>query len=59
MSIHILALLTVIYIPCTPKLFLLASASYVARMFGITAGFHRLLSHRYRHTRHTVGAFAS
>jgi len=40
------ALLTLVYIPCTPRLFLVAAAAYVARMFGITAGFHRLLSHR-------------
>ncbi|CAI5493702.1 unnamed protein product [Closterium sp. Naga37s-1] len=45
-GVHVLALLTLLCIPATPRLLLLALFSYALRMLGITAGYHRLLSHR-------------
>ncbi|GJP59585.1 hypothetical protein CLOP_g12651, partial [Closterium sp. NIES-67] len=45
-GIHVLALLAVLFIPPSPGLLLLALLSYALRMLGITAGYHRLLSHR-------------
>ena len=41
-----LALGLVVLAPATPRLWLLAAASYVLRMFGVTAGYHRYFSHR-------------
>jgi stearoyl-CoA desaturase (delta-9 desaturase) len=38
--------LLVFFVPCTLKLVSLALGGYVLRMFGITAGYHRYLSHR-------------
>ncbi|CAI5994221.1 unnamed protein product [Closterium sp. NIES-64] len=45
-GVHVLALLTLVFIPASPRLLLLALFSYALRMLGITAGYHRLLSHR-------------
>ncbi|CAI5483193.1 unnamed protein product [Closterium sp. Yama58-4] len=48
-GVHVLALLTLLFIPASPRLLLLALLSYALRMLGITAGYHRLLSHRYHY----------
>jgi len=44
--IHLAALATPFLVPVTPGLAALAAALYVARMFGITAGYHRYFAHR-------------
>ena len=44
--VHAVALATPLLTPISWKWVALAAASYAARMFGITAGFHRYFSHR-------------
>lgn len=46
------AVVLVVLVPLTPRLLLLALATFLIRMFGVTAGYHRYFSHRsYRLTR--------
>lgn len=44
--IHAVALATPFLVPATPGLAALAAGLYLARMFGITAGYHRYFAHR-------------
>src|ERR671910_3774528 len=43
--LHVAAL-AVFFVPFTPALLVWLAASYVIRMFGVTAGYHRYFSHR-------------
>jgi stearoyl-CoA desaturase (delta-9 desaturase) len=45
LALH-LACLAVFFVPVTPVALVLCAAFYLARMFGITAGYHRYFSHR-------------
>ena len=38
--------LAVLFVPFSPHLFLWTASTYVIRMFGVTAGYHRYFSHR-------------
>ena len=45
-AVHAVALATVFLVPLTGGLVALLAVSYFARIFGITAGYHRYFSHR-------------
>jgi len=46
LTVHLVAVATLLFSPLSSRLVLLAMGSYVLRVFGITAGYHRYFAHR-------------